>query len=186
MRSPEFPPEAVLVIVYVRVWVAPMSTSPDAAGAVCAMVNDLAACAGMLTAARAISTARKPKRFMLPSRVLATQFSRLDRSQGRNFPAFSALEEPVHGALRASDISHRRRQGLVVVCAAAGAVGELGPHGRPGEPGDATCPEQPGQSSQRHHAAGAARGRIGNVLGSRAAVVQADGSAIEKFRVVGD
>src|SRR5260221_9439866 len=125
MRSPEFPPEAVLVIVYVRVWVAPMSTSPDAAGAVCAMVKLLAACAGMLTADRATSRARKPQRFMLPSRILATQFSRLDRSHGRNFPAFSALKQPVHGALRASDISHRRRQRLVVVRAAADAVGEL-------------------------------------------------------------
>src|SRR6266481_9256048 len=103
MRSPEFPPEAVLVIVYVRVWVVPMSTSPGAAGAVCAMVNVLAACAGMLTAARAISRARKPQRFMLPSRVLALQFSGLGRPQGRNFRALSARKNPVRRALGASD-----------------------------------------------------------------------------------
>src|SRR6266571_7194837 len=183
MRSPAFPPEAVLVIVYVRVWVVPMSTSPGAAGAVWTMVNVLAACAGMLAAARVKSRARKPQRFMLPSRFLAQQFSRLNRSRGRNFPAFSALNRPVHRALRASDISRRRRLGFVVVPAAAGAVRQLRPHRRPGGPGGTARPELPGQSFQRHDPPGAAGDCIGNVLGIHAAVIQADRAAGGNFEL---
>src|SRR5437773_8630934 len=133
MRSPAFPPEAVLLIVYVRVWVVPMSTSPSATGAVCVMVNVLAACAGMLAAARARSRARKIQRFMLPSRFLAQQFSRLDRFRRRKFPPFSTLQVPVHRALRPSVLSHHGRLGFVAVPAAAGAVGELRPQGCPAE-----------------------------------------------------
>src|ERR1044072_153780 len=115
MRSPALPPDAVLPIVYVRVWVMPMSTSPAGAGAVCVMVKLLAAGAGMLTADKATSRARKHQRFMVRSR--------------EEFCGISAMKQPAHGALRASDIPHCRPQRLVVVSAPAGAVGELRPRG---------------------------------------------------------
>src|SRR5260221_5375325 len=160
MRSPAFAPVAVLVIVYVRVWVVPMSTSPGAAGAVCAMVNVLAACAGMLMAARAISRARKPQRFMLPSRILATQFSRLDRSRRRNFRALSARKNPVHRALRASDGPRRHELRLVVLAEIADQ------HGRHRSQCGVRCGriarrachiiETARDHSQRHDASGAA------------------------------
>src|ERR1700740_3605366 len=109
MRSPEFPPEAVLVMVYVRVWVVPMSTSPGAAGAVCVMVNVLAACAGMLTVDKATSRARKPQRFMLPSRYLVGAIFTPGTFSREELCGISALKHAVHRTLRAPDIPHCRR-----------------------------------------------------------------------------
>src|SRR5882724_3104803 len=117
MRSPALLVPILLLLlatVKVRVWVVPMSISPGAAGAVCVTEYCLVASAGMLMADKATSRARKPQRFMLPSRFLTSQFSRQDRSQGRNFAAFSARYNPVHRAFRVSDGTRRRNLRLVV------------------------------------------------------------------------
>src|SRR5690242_5631970 len=97
MRSPAFPPDAVLVTVNVRVWVVPMSTSPGATGEVCVRVNDLAACAVELAAASETKRRRKPQRFMLPSWIPQQQVSRPDRSWGKYFSRIANAGAPGPG-----------------------------------------------------------------------------------------